>query len=168
MLIQTKPFLIGLLFLFSLVSYGQPPIRPIPPGCSSLISNSFCDNTTYIIADVNTIVIPIVVSGLDTSIFDIDVYTAIAHTFPGDLDIVLISPSGRTVTLTTDNAATNDNVFNGTTWNDNGAIGVTDATYAVSVVNPSLKPEEGLGNFFGDNPNGTWMLSITDDLGAEM
>ncbi|HMS67526.1 MAG TPA: proprotein convertase P-domain-containing protein [Saprospiraceae bacterium] len=164
MLIQTKPFLIGLLFLFSLASYGQPPIRPIPPGCSSLNSNSFCDNTTYFIADLNTIVIPIVVSGLGTSIFDIDVFTAIAHTFPGDLDIVLTSPSGKTVTLTSDNAGTSDNVFNGTTWNDNGAIGVADATYAVSVVNPSLKPEEGLGNFFGDNPNGTWMLTITDDL----
>lgn len=168
MLIQKKLYLIGLFFLISLASYGQPANRPIPPGCSSLMSNTFCDNTTYAIADNNTIFIPILVSGLGASILDIDISTSITHTFSSDLDLVLISPSGRTVTLTTDNGAEKDDNFNGTIWNDNGAIGVTDVVFVNLVVLPSLKPEEPLGNFFGDNPNGTWMLSITDEAALDV
>ena len=44
--------------------------------------------------------------------------TNITHTFAADLDITLTSPAGTVVTLTTDNGAGNDNVFNGTMWYD--------------------------------------------------
>ena len=44
--------------------------------------------------------------------------THITHTFAADLDMTLMSPAGTVVTLTTDNGAGNDNVFNGTLWYD--------------------------------------------------
>lgn len=148
--------------------FAQPASRPVPPGCSSLNSNVFCDNNVYFIADLNTVNIPINVSGLGNFILDVNVFTQITHTFASDMDIVLTSPSGRQVILTSDNGGQNDNVFNGTTWDDDGAEGVKDALYTNNVVKPSLKPEEGLGDFTGDNPNGVWTLSITDDLTGDV
>lgn len=168
MLIQIKQILTAIVVITSMSIYAQPSPRPIPPGCSSLNSNIFCENNIFFIADLNTTNVQLNVSGLGSSIVDVNVFTEISHTFAGDLEIVLISPSGRTVTLSTANGRSNDNVFNGTTWDDDGVEGVTDAVYANLVVKPSLKPEEGLGNFVGDNPNGIWTLSITDDSGIDV
>ena len=67
----------------------------------------------------------ITVVGFQTQIIDLNVFTNLAHTFPGDLDITLTSPAGTIVTLTSDNGGTSDNSFGngtiGTTWNDAGA-----------------------------------------------
>ena len=57
-----------------------------------------------------------VVSGLTHAICKISVRTSIPHSFGADLDITLQSPNGTVVTLTTDNGAGNDNIFNGTVW----------------------------------------------------
>ena len=120
----------------------------------------------------------IVIAGAGTSILDVDMTTFITHTFPGDLDITLTSPAGTVVTITTDNAGTNDNVYNGTVWNDdanpagqvpyttnNGMV--TDHAYAIGVLASPLTPEEALGAFIGENPNGTWTLTISDDTAVD-
>ena len=60
----------------------------------------------------------LVIAGAGTSILDVDLTTFLTHTFAADLDITLTSPAGTVVTLTTDNGAGNDNVFNGTVWDD--------------------------------------------------
>lgn len=116
----------------------------------------------------------IAVAGAGAALTDIDVTTNVPHTFPGDIDMTLESPAGTVVTLTTDNGGTNENVFNGTTWDDDADPGtqvpydidenlVTEHTYADNVLASPLVPEESLGAFVGQNPNGLWTLTVSDD-----
>jgi subtilisin-like proprotein convertase family protein len=120
----------------------------------------------------------ITVSGVDTFLWDLDLETFITHTFAGDLDITLQSPAGTVMTLTTDNGAGNDNVFNGTLWDDqadpdgqvpyttNDGI-ATDHAYVNLTLASPLVPEEALAAFYGEDPNGTWTLTISDDTGGD-
>lgn len=135
-------------------------------GISSSPGQTLTDNATTVASQS--------IGDVDGRIVDVDVQTTISHTFPGDLDITLTSPWGTSVTLTTDNGSTNDNVFNGTRWNDDNdpagvvpSVGnsslVTDHTYSIGVPVPELVPEEPLSAFNGEDPNGTWILTISDD-----
>jgi subtilisin-like proprotein convertase family protein len=114
------------------------------------------------------------VAGLPEYLCDLDLVTTITHTFNGDLDITLRSPAGTIVTVTTDNGGGNDNVFNGTVWDDDAnSLGqvpytandglVTDSTYVNLTLESPLVPEESFAAFIGENPNGTWTLTISDD-----
>ena len=82
------------------------------------------------------------------------------------------------MTLTTDNGGGNDNVFNGTVWDDDanpaGQVPYAPTTawsrdhaYANLILASPLVPEEALGAFIGENPNGTWTLTISDDLAGD-
>jgi subtilisin-like proprotein convertase family protein len=166
---------------------GLPPSKPaapavIPPaptGCTP-ITTTFSNNTPVPIPDNNLagVTSTINVAGAGVSLWDVNVTVNIPHTFPGDLDITLTSPSGTTVTLTTDNGGTNDNVFAGTTFDDqadpNSQIPyagnpniTTDHAYANLTVATPLTPEEPLGAFTGQNPNGDWTLKVSDDAGID-
>ncbi|MDX1998656.1 MAG: IPTL-CTERM sorting domain-containing protein, partial [Thermoanaerobaculia bacterium] len=113
-----------------------------------------------------------------TSICDLNLTTVLQHTFSAYLDITLQSPAGTIVTLTTDNGAGNDDVWNGTVWDDdanpagqvpyttNSGI-VTDHAYVNLTLASPLVPEEALGAFLGEDPNGTWTLTISDDLAGD-
>lgn len=125
-------------------------------------------------APPNVVTSTIVVSGAGNSLESLTAQTGLTHTFPGDLDVTLQSPAGTIVTLTTDNAGTNDDAFNGTVWNDkanpSGQVPyttntgmVTDSVYAVGVPQATLTPEESFGAFRGEDPNGTWTITISDD-----
>jgi cysteine-rich repeat protein len=107
------------------------------------------------------------VSGVENPICNVEVTTSLSHTFPGDLDITLMSPTGTIVTLTSDNGLGNDNVFAGTVWDDDATLNVTDATYVNGVAMPSLIPEEGLAAFMGENANGNWTLTVSDDASGD-
>src|SRR5690606_16221772 len=100
------------------------------------------------------------------------------HTFPGDLDVTLMSPAGTIVTVTTDNAGTNDNVYAGTVWDDKANPGgqvphvtnnglVTDHVYALGTLASPLVVEESLGAFLGQDGNGNWTLTVSDDTAAD-
>jgi uncharacterized repeat protein (TIGR01451 family) len=116
--------------------------------------------------------------GTGSTICDVDVVTQIRHTFPADLDITLRSPEGTVVTLTSDNGAGNDHVFDGTRWDDDANPGgqvpyvtnpglATDHVYTSQATATPLVPEEALGAFLGENPNGTWTLTVSDDLSGD-
>ncbi|MBP6566415.1 MAG: M36 family metallopeptidase [Saprospiraceae bacterium] len=118
------------------------------------------------------------VAGLSPFITDVDVTTFLTHTFAADLDITIMSPSGTVVTLTTDNGAGNDDVFNGTVWDDSanpaGQVPYTtnsgmasDHPYVNLTLASPLAPEEALGAFIGEDPNGTWTITISDDLAGD-
>jgi len=120
----------------------------------------------------------LVVSGAETYLLNMTLTTFITHTFAADLDITIQSPAGTVVTLTTDNGAGNDNVFNGTVWDDkanpagqvpyttnNGLV--TDHAYVNLTLASPLVPEEHLSAFTGENPNGTWTITISDDLAGD-
>ncbi len=160
---------------------SRPPntvqvVAPVPLGCAT--------TTTTFTASPN-IRIPtsgtrgtrsttINVAGAGSTIWDVDVTTFLTHTAAADLDITLTSPAGTVVTLTTDNGGNLDNVFNGTLWDDqadpdgqlpysanNGLA--SDHPYANNALASPLTPEEALGAFIGEDPNGTWTLTISDD-----
>ena len=61
------------------------------------------------------------IAGAGAYVCDVNVTVNITHTFTADLDITLQSPSGKIVTLSTDNGGSNDNVFAGTTYGSEGA-----------------------------------------------
>jgi len=152
---------------------------PAAPGCPRT-TTTFTNATPVAISSVGTPVASaqIVVSGVDPSLWDLDVQTFITHTLNADLDITLTSPAGTIVTLTSDNGGTSDNVFNGTLWDDQADPGgavpytsndglATDHAYVNGVVATPLVPEEHFGAFIGEDPNGTWTLTISDDNNGE-
>lgn len=114
------------------------------------------------------------VSGADPYLIDVDLRTAIVHTFPGDLDITIRSPGGLVSTLTSDNGGSIDDVFRDTFWDDDANSGgtlpylyndgvATEHLYKPGQVATPLVPEEALALFQGIDPNGTWTLRISDD-----
>jgi subtilisin-like proprotein convertase family protein len=116
----------------------------------------------------------IVVAGAGTHLGNLALRTNISHTANGDLDITLRSPIGTIVTVTSDNGGTFDDVFKGTTWSDQEDPGsqipypsnpniVTDRVYQNIITATNLTIEEAMAAFEGENPNGTWTLSISDD-----
>ena len=158
------------------VGAGAPP--PAPESSPSTASFANTTPVPILSAIANTVTSTVVVSGAGSWLADVDATTFITHTFPSDLDVTLQSPAGTVVTLTTDNGGGNANVFNGTVWDDSAGSGVqvpytfanamvTDHQYAPNVVATPLSPEEPLGAFIGQNPNGTWTLTVSDDLAGD-
>jgi subtilisin-like proprotein convertase family protein len=128
----------------------------------------FENGTDTAIPDTTTITSTIAVSGLSASVIDVDVKTHIIHAFPGDLDMSLTSPEGRTVVITTDNGSGTVNAFNGTNWNDQASSPVSDHAFSSGVVATPLIPEGAMSAFHGENPNGTWTLTIADDAAGDV
>ncbi|MFN0109038.1 MAG: proprotein convertase P-domain-containing protein [Blastocatellia bacterium] len=141
-------------------------IAPAPTGCVLSTTNA-ANSTPTAIADVNTVTSTITVAGAGSYLWDLNMFTNITHTFAADMDITLTSPAGTIVTISTDNGAGNDNVFAGTNWDDQAGTPVTDFVFANLVVANPLVVEEALGAFIGENPNGTWTLTVTDDLAGD-
>lgn len=109
----------------------------------------------------------LVISGADPFLLDMNVATSILHGFPSDLSVLITSPAGTTVTLSTRNGGNRDNVFNGTMWDDSAPDTATDYPYVPGVTAPLLCPDGALAAFIGENPNGTWTLRVRDDLAGE-
>jgi subtilisin-like proprotein convertase family protein len=110
--------------------------------------------------------------------------TGVTHTFPGDVDIILKSPSGATVILMSDAGGSDD--VNGVTYTfDDAASSLLGATFNASgsyrptnigtgdnwpapgpgTVNQSTP---ALGSFGAGNNNGNWELYIYDDAGGDV
>ncbi|WP_176549765.1 hypothetical protein [Bacillus toyonensis] len=122
---------------------------------------------------------PIEVTGLCPSITKVTVtLTNMNHSFPGDIDILLVGPQGQTVILMSDAGAGND-INNVTlTFDDDapaplpqlgqivsGTFKPSNYTGVDSFPPPAPVPPYGstLSVFDGTNPNGTWKLFVADD-----
>ncbi len=143
-----------------------------PPDCTTAETTVAATDTPRPIHDEATTTSTIAVSDVGGHLLDLDVLTDITHSFNGDLEITLTSPAGTTVTLTTDNGGIFDDVFAGTTWDDDAgdvaAPGpVSDHAFANAVAAAALVPEEALGAFAGEDPNGTWQLDVHDDADGD-
>lgn len=141
-----------------------------PPAGTVATTNNFANNTPLAIPD-NTpagLSKTIVVAGQNPDVWDIDVNVNITHTWCSDMDITVQSPAGTIVTLSTDNGGSNDNVYNGTKWDDQGVLVTQLVTYVNNVPQPLLVPEGALGKFFSENPNGVWTVKIVDDLAGDV
>ncbi len=163
---------------------AAPAAPAAAPGCENVNTSTVTNNTP-----VRIPLDPGASSGLTTStiqvnnagsvLYDVDLFTNITHTFSGDLEMTLMSPSGTVVTITTRNAGGANDVFAGTTWDDDADPGnpvpypgapiniVTDHSYTTGVPVTTLVPEEALSAFSGENPNGTWTLTINDAAGGD-
>ncbi len=148
-----------------------------PPGFTAT-TTTFSNTTPTAIPDVTTVTSTITVSGVGAYLLDLDMTTFITHNFPADLDITLTSPAGTIVTITTDNGGGRDNVFNGTLWDDDANPGgavpyttndglVTDHNYVNLTLASPLVPEEAMGAFIGEDPNGTWTITVFDDFSGD-
>jgi subtilisin-like proprotein convertase family protein len=107
------------------------------------------------------------------------------HTFPDDVDILLVGPGGQKLLLMSDAGGSADIVNNTYTFDDAAAatmsdggplasgtfkpsnFGTGDTFPAPAPVGPYPDPQL-LSVFNGTNPNGTWSLYIVDDVGGDI
>ncbi len=107
------------------------------------------------------------------------------HTFPDDIDVLLVGPGGQKILLMSDAGGSADLVNNTYTFDDaaagtlaDGALsasgtykpsnfGTGDTFPAPAPVGPYPDPQL-LSVFNGVNPNGTWSLFIFDDVGGDI
>lgn len=136
----------------------------------------------------------ITVSGAPTTITNVTVrLNSFSHIFPEDVDVLLVSPTGRkmivfsdageggsssNVNITLDDAATSALPASGGiptgTYKPTNFSTVQDAFVTPAPAGPYLTPAPGgtdtLTSAFtgaaGGNPNGTWSLYVVDDLGG--
>ncbi|MBK8180537.1 MAG: proprotein convertase P-domain-containing protein [Planctomycetes bacterium] len=121
------------------------------------------------IPDLAQITDSIVVGGLGTQLFDVDLHVNITHTWNGDLLIELTSPAGTVVTISNSNGAGEVDIFAGTLFDDQSLNSVVSYPYTSGVAVPDLQPEQSLNDTLrGENPNGSWTLSITDQAGLDV
>ncbi len=122
--------------------------------------------------------VPILISGLPTTlgtapgnaIFQ-NVQLIAAHTFNGDMQVTLTSPSGATRNLILNKFGSGDNLGNPATCptslltlQDGGTALTTTATNNVT---GTYAPEQTLAGFTG-NPNGVWLLNVCDNAAADV
>src|SRR5690606_9044335 len=91
---------------------------------------------------------------------DVNVTVNISHTNNADLDIYLISPTGTTVELSTDNGGSGNN-YNNVTFDD--ALTNNTLPTGNTTLSGTYRPEGSLASFNGQNANGNWTLRVTDD-----
>jgi subtilisin-like proprotein convertase family protein len=132
------------------------------------------------------------VSGLPDEIDSMTVtLNQLSHTFPGDVDILLVGPGGQRMVLMSDAGSTGDLVDVTVTFDDEAAdimpsgaqivagsyrptnYGATDAFPAPAPASPYSQPATAgtatlTSTFAGSNPNGTWALYVVDDAGADV
>jgi subtilisin-like proprotein convertase family protein len=151
----------------TLVSWGLDltTIGAIPAPTTAI---NYANPTSMPIPDPGFVTSTIVVSGAGASISDINLTVFIPHPYSNDLEVTLQSPSGTTIPITTDNGANKVNVFNGTLFDDQVPNGVMDAAYFDFIVTTPVTPESPFERFNGEDPNGTWTLTVTDDAAADV
>jgi len=132
---------------------------------TAVISNIIefeADDTPVVITDSATFtsVINIVESGI---VADLDVQFDVTHTFTGDLDVFLISPTGTRIELFSDVGGGDDN-FTETTLDDEATLGIADGTAPYT---GSFQPFGQLSDLDTEIITGAWTLEITDDAGGD-
>jgi subtilisin-like proprotein convertase family protein len=104
------------------------------------------------------------------------------HTFPGDVDVLLVGPGGQKLLLMSDVGGGTDSVNVNLTFDDAAAeIGATVVSGTFRPTNsgagdlfpapapPGPYPDpQRLSVFNGVNPNGTWSLYVVDDAGVDI
>jgi subtilisin-like proprotein convertase family protein len=117
------------------------------------------------IQDLKTTQSQVTVGSLGT-IFNVEVTLDITHSFVGDLNVYLVSPTGRQVELFT-GVGGQYNDFHNLTLSDNAArsidtIGFNDLPYT-----GTWRPEGALSDFSGDDSAGIWTLVVSDTAASD-
>jgi subtilisin-like proprotein convertase family protein len=129
--------------VFNLASIDVP--KPIADNSTSISAINVAAPAGSLVVDVNVV-------GLN-----------ITHTYDGDLDITLQSPSGAMVELSTDNGNGAAN-FTNTTFDDEASGSIVDGSAPFT---GSFRPEGSLSDFDGEEAAGTWTLRVADDASGD-
>ncbi len=149
-------------------------------------TNTFSNTTSITIPNsgaANPYPSTISVSGITDTVIDVNVtLSGLTHTFPDDLDILLVGPGGQSVLLMSD-AGGSSNISGVNLTFDNDCIfcalpnysAIASGTYRPTNHGggtfPAPAPASPYGNslngFDGIDPNGTWSLYIVDDQGGD-
>jgi len=125
-----------------------------------------------------------IVAGIGTSVVDVDVILdGLSHTWPDDIDIMIVGPQGQNLRVLSDAGGSTDVVNGDITFDDSAAAPVPDAgplvtgSYQPSNYEAGLDPFPApapapsaattLATFNGTDPNGTWSLYVVDDTGGD-
>jgi subtilisin-like proprotein convertase family protein len=166
-----KQILVSLYLSLALALVFMSSVTPANAAINSINGCQGADTVTFQSGDVSipispfgtpTITSTITVNTSGQFISDIDLKTFIAHNLSSDLDVTLTSPQGTRIVITSDNGGLVGGNFDGTEWDDS-ATPIALKTFTNNVLIPSAAPEQGFSAFQGENPNGTWTLTITDD-----
>ncbi|MCY3002152.1 MAG: proprotein convertase P-domain-containing protein [Planctomycetota bacterium] len=156
-------------------SYIVAPNSNTPGACGALeygvagATFSFSNSPALAVIDNATVSDTIAVSGVGTSTFDVDVTLAVTHTWCADMQIRLVSPSGTIVPLSSGRGGSNDDVFNGTLFDDQSANAIGSYVFTTGVAAPDLRPEASLNSSLaGEDPNGVWTLEIQDTASGDV
>ena len=123
------------------------------------------------------------VVGLGTSVTDVNVQLfAFSHTYPDDIDMLLVGPQGQNAIIMSDAGGSTDIVNITITLDDAAAAPLPDTTV---IANGSYQPADyttgdtfpapapapsgavALSTFNGTDPNGVWSLYIYDDVSGD-
>lgn len=94
------------------------------------------------------------------------------HTFDGDVTLLLISPVGTVVELSSRNGGSGDNYGSGanscaglrTAFSDTASTSITAGTAPFA---GTFRPEQPQSAFAGENPQGGWTLRVIDSASAD-
>jgi cysteine-rich repeat protein len=141
------------------------------PAFPGVITTTLTSADTDLPIPDNASLVTVLTSELAGVVIDVDVTLDLTHGTSDQLDVYLVGPSGRTVTLTTDNGGQNDDVFAGTTFDDQaagtpGAPNVRNFTYTNQVPTGPIQPEGALSTLAGEPAAGPWALVVIDDVGG--
>jgi Ca2+-binding RTX toxin-like protein len=122
-------------------------------------------------------------SGFTGQITNVDVrFENLTHTFPDDIDALLVGPGGQSVLLMSDTGGSND-INVDLTFSDTTTTSLPDNTQILSGTyrptnfggadtfpSPAPPPPFGatLAGFNNTSPNGDWRLFVYDDAGADL
>lgn len=164
------------LFLLPCFAWSQNAMLTNPSTCGlnlPLTDYSCPENGLFFspnLFEINVTNAPGTILGQDVYLKEIQLL--IQHEWTGDLDIVLIAPSGISIDLTSDNGGGEDNYGDPNLAACTGATRFT-ASSCISITegmapftSSSFLAEESLFNFNDNstNPNGVWRLQICDDV----
>jgi subtilisin-like proprotein convertase family protein len=144
-------------------------------GFTLIISGHQFDDSTLIrvppAGTAGTTLATMPVSGITGSITKVVASFYLTHTFDGDLEISLIAPDGTTVPLVVNRGGGGDNFgtscANRTTFDDAAAVSITAGAAPFA---GTFRPEGPLSAFNGKSGaavNGTWTLSLADEVGGD-
>ncbi len=157
----------------------------IPSGVSGVVPNTFSyTGPSVAIPDNNPagVNITLPVSGLTGAISDVDfrldalagcdaaignTNASVTHTFLADLTFKLTSPSGTTIILISGRGGGGNN-FCTVLLDDDGGFPATSTMPTSGAVGGNFAPENPLSAFDGQDPNGNWILNVSDNAGVDV
>ena len=89
---------------------------------------------------------------------DVNVTVNILHEWVGDLDLTLISPSGRQVMLSANNGDDGTGYIN-TVFDDSALNSISEGSAPYT---GTFRPEGNLSNFYDEESFGNWILKVVD------